>query len=39
LLLYGLFWITLSYVLQFVIIGFFGFTTDTFSRKAFFEKS
>ncbi len=31
LLLYGLFWITLSYVLQFVIIGFFGFTSDTLS--------
>ena len=31
LLLYGLFWITLSYVLQFVTVGFFGFTSDTLS--------
>jgi membrane protease YdiL (CAAX protease family) len=31
LLLYGLFWITLSFVLQFVTVGFFGFTSDTLS--------
>lgn len=31
LLLYGLFWITLSYVLQLVTIGFFGFTADPLS--------
>ncbi len=31
--LYGLFWITLSYLLQFVTIGFFGFTADTFSPR------
>ena len=29
--LYGLFWITLSYLLPFIIIGFFGSTADTFS--------
>src|SRR5260370_26983152 len=32
--LYGLFWITLSYLLQFIIIGFFGFTADTFSPQS-----
>jgi len=31
LLLYGLFWITLSYVLQFMTVGFFGFASDTLS--------
>ncbi len=34
LLLYGLFWITFSYVLQFIIIGFFGFTADTLSPQS-----
>jgi uncharacterized protein len=34
LLLYGLFWITLSYVLQFVTIGFFGSPADTFSPQS-----
>src|SRR5216684_5223742 len=36
--LYGLFWITLSYLLQLIIIGFFGFTTDTFSPQSILQE-
>ncbi len=36
--LYGLFWITLSDLLQFIIIGFFGFTADTFSPQSILRK-
>ncbi len=35
LLLYGLFWITFSYALQFAAVGFFGFPADPFSPRSF----
>ncbi len=38
LLLYGLFWITFSYMLQFVVIGLFGFTADTFSPQRILQE-
>ncbi len=38
LLLYVVFWITFSYALQFVVIGFFGFAADAFSPQKILQE-
>jgi len=38
LLLYGLFWVTFSYALQFATVGFFGFPADPFSPRSFLRQ-